>query len=417
MATQALNATEKTKKPLFNRFDSPWFNLPFLAGVGMILLVVVLGLLGPVFWNTQLSLVASSPLNLPPMWVQEQPAEQVVTGETETTSSQPTPQMGSGFGQGGLGGSGLSSLMTTPQAETGGQPTPVVAQGFGSAGLGGSGLSSLMTTQTVPEGDATPVPGSENTSTTTSSSGAPATILRVTQPNGTPAHPLGTDNSGRDLLAVLLVGAPASLKVGFVAAAVGLFLGIVLGFSAGFMGGWVDAFVRTASDVWLTIPNLAVLLVISAYLRRVDLETMALLLALFAWPGPARLLRAQVLTMRERGYVRMARLSGQSTLNIMFREMMPNLLPYLAASFAGNVSGAILAAASLEALGLGPTRYPTLGTTIFNALRSTAILRGMWWWWGFPVLTLVFIFSALFLVAVGLDEIANPRLRGIQGQS
>jgi peptide/nickel transport system permease protein len=157
--------------------------------------------------------------------------------------------------------------------------------------------------------------------------------------------------------------------------------------------------------------------VISAYLRRVDLETMAILLALFAWPGPTRLLRAQVLTMRERGYVRMAQLSGQSTISIMFREMMPNLLPYLASSFAGNVSGVILAAASLEALGLGPTRYPTLGTTIFHALRATAIMRGMWWWWGFPVLTLVFIFTGLFLIAVGLDEIANPRLRGLQSQS
>src|SRR5690606_29093455 len=186
--------------------------------------------------------------------------------------------------------------------------------------------------------------------------------------------------------------------------------------SSGFLGGWVDAVIRTAADVWLTIPALAVLLVISAYMKRVDLETMGILLALFAWPGPTRLLRAQVLTLRERGYVRMAQLSGQSTFDIMFREMLPNLLPYLAASFAGNVSGAILAATSLEALGLGPTRFPTLGTTIFNALRGTAIMRGMWWWWGLPVLTLIFMFTGLFQIAVGLDEIANPRLRGVQGK-
>jgi peptide/nickel transport system permease protein len=169
--------------------------------------------------------------------------------------------------------------------------------------------------------------------------------------------------------------------------------------------------------VWLTIPSLAVLLVISAYLKRVDLDTMAFLLALFAWPGPTRLIRAQVLTLRERGYIKMAQLSGQSTLDIMFREMLPNLLPYLAASFAGNVSGAILASASLEALGLGPTRWPTLGTTINDAIRGTAIIRGMWWWWGFPVLTLMFIFTALFQIATGLDEVANPRLRGAQTKS
>ena len=118
--------------------------------------------------------------------------------------------------------------------------------------------------------------------------------------------------------------------------------------------------------------------------------------------------------MRERGYVRMARLSGQSTFKIMFREMLPNMFPCLAASFAGNVSGAILAATSLEALGLGPTRIPTLGMTIFYAIRSSAIIRGMWWWWGFPIMILMIIFSGFFLISTGLDEIANPRLRGVQ---
>jgi peptide/nickel transport system permease protein len=378
MATETMNPAASLKKVRINRFDSPWFNPRFLTGSAMILIVILAGLLGPLFWDTKLSLVASSPLNLPPMWVRSAnaPAEETVAEDTAA----PTPVV---------------------------QPTPIIASGFGSGGLGGSGLSSLMTTPSAP---ATPSPDQPAPSTT----GRPAFIQRVTAPSGDPAHPLGTDNSGRDILAVLLVGAPASLRVGVIAAFVGILLGIILGFSAGFLGGWVDNVIRTAADVWLTIPSLAVLLVISAYMRRVDLDTMALLLALFAWPGPTRLLRAQVLSMRERGYVRMARLSGQSTFSIMFKEILPNLLPYLAASFAGNVSGAILAATSLEALGLGPTRYPTLGTTIFNALKSSAILRGMWWWWGFPVLTLMFIFSALFLIAVGLDEIANPRLRGAQ---
>jgi peptide/nickel transport system permease protein len=139
-------------------------------------------------------------------------------------------------------------------------------------------------------------------------------------------------------------------------------------------------------------------------------------LALFAWPGPTRLIRAQVLSMRELGYVQMARLSGAATISIMFVEMMPNLLPYLAASFTGNVSGNILAATGLEALGLGPTRIPTLGTTIFQAIRGAAIIRGMWWWWGFPIVMLVIIFTSLFLMTIGLDEIANPRLRGVQAQ-
>jgi peptide/nickel transport system permease protein len=229
-------------------------------------------------------------------------------------------------------------------------------------------------------------------------------------------HPLGTESTGRDMLAVLLVGSPRSLRVGLIAAAFGLLIGMVLGFMAGFLGGWVDIIIRTLSDAIITIPSLCILIVISAYIKQMSPETMALLLAALNWAGPTRLLRAQVLTLRERGYVNMARLSGASSFAIMFREIMPNLLPYIASSFTGNVSGAILAATSLEVLGLGPTRLPTLGMTIFYAISASAILRGMWWWWGIPIVALIWIFTGLFQITIGLDEIANPRLRGAKPQ-
>jgi len=225
-------------------------------------------------------------------------------------------------------------------------------------------------------------------------------------------HLLGTESSGRDMLAVLLVGTPRSFRVGLIAAAVGVGIGILLGFTAGFLGGWVDSVIRTLADAVITIPTLAVLIVIAAYLKQIGPENMALLLAALSWAGPTRLIRAQVLTLRERGYVQMARLSGASTFDIMFKEMMPNLMPYIASSFTGNVSGAILAATGLEVLGLGPTRLPTLGMTIFYAISAAAILRGMWWWWGIPILALIWIFTGLFQITIGLDEIANPRLRG-----
>ncbi len=232
--------------------------------------------------------------------------------------------------------------------------------------------------------------------------------------DATVEHPLGTDSSGRDILALLIVATPRSLWVGFIAATVGMVVGITFGFSAGFLGGWVDNAIRILADVVITIPGLAVLIVIASYVQQFEVGTMALILALFAWAFPTRLIRSQVLTMREQGYVQMARLSGASTIDIMFKEMMPNLLPYIAASFTGTVSAAILAAAGLEALGLGPTRIPTLGMTINHALDASAILRGMWWWWGFPILMLVVIFVALFFMTIGLDEIANPRLRGLE---
>jgi peptide/nickel transport system permease protein len=230
--------------------------------------------------------------------------------------------------------------------------------------------------------------------------------------DGSPEHPLGTEGSGRDMLAVMIVATPRTLNVGLIAALIGILVGIILGFSSGFLGGWFDNVIRVLTDAWMTIPGLAVLIVIATYIKGIDITSMALVISLFAWPGPTRIIRSQVLSMRERGYVQMAQLSGTSTLDIMFKEMMPNLLPYLAATFTSSVSGSILAATGLEILGLGPTRIPTLGMVINNALGASAILRGMWWWWSFPIVMLVFIFVSLFLMTIGLDEIANPRLRG-----
>jgi len=116
---------------------------------------------------------------------------------------------------------------------------------------------------------------------------------------GQAAHPLGTDASGRDMLALIIVGIPAALEVGFIAAGIGTALSIILGFTAGFMGGVVDLVIRTLADIAVTIPVLAVLIVLSVYVRVSSVELMAFLLAAFSWPGPTRVVRSQVLTMRE----------------------------------------------------------------------------------------------------------------------
>jgi peptide/nickel transport system permease protein len=228
---------------------------------------------------------------------------------------------------------------------------------------------------------------------------------------GTWEHPLGTENSGRDMLALMIVGAPNSFLIGVVAAAVGMGIGIILGFTSGFIGGRLDDIIRLTTDVMITIPALMVLIVIQSLLRQVEITTMALLIAAFAWPSPTRLIRAQMLSMRASGYVQMAKLSGASTFSIMFKEILPNLLPYLAASFIGNATGAILAAVGLESLGLGPQRIPTLGGTIYDAISAAALIRNMWWWWGMPTVLLTIMFIGLLFINLGLDEIANPRLR------
>lgn len=225
------------------------------------------------------------------------------------------------------------------------------------------------------------------------------------------SHPLGTDNSGRDMLALILVGLPHSLGIGFLAALIGLVSGIVLGFSAGYLGGRVDDVIRLLSDTTMNIPALLILIIIQSVIPNADFFVMALLLALFAWQSPTRVLRAQVLSMKHSDYVKLARLSGSSDSAIMFKEMMPNLMPFLISQLTAGTSYSVLVLVGVEVLGLGPQNIPSLGITLNNAINASAILRGMWWWWGVPTVILILIFMCLLLISVGLDEVSNPRLR------
>jgi peptide/nickel transport system permease protein len=223
---------------------------------------------------------------------------------------------------------------------------------------------------------------------------------------------LGTDKHGRDLFAVLIVGTYLTCKVGLLAGFIGVVIGTVLGFLAGFFRGWTDAVINLATDVFLAVPPLLILVVIAANLQaHLDTDAMVWIIAALSWREPARRIRSQVLVMREAGYVNTARLNGTSSFGIIFKEMMPNLIPYLMVSFVLATAAAMLASVGLEALGLGPQNEPTLGMTIYWAIYYSAFLLGMWWWVLTPVITLVVLFVGLYLVTTGLDELANPRLR------
>ncbi len=224
-------------------------------------------------------------------------------------------------------------------------------------------------------------------------------------------HPLGTDVPGRDILAMLILGTPETLKIGLIAGIVGLGIGAFLGLSAGYFGGAIDTIIRLVTDVFLTIPTLAILIVVASMVRVLSIEGMALIVASLAWMAPTRTIRAQVLTLRERRYIQLARLSGHSHLEVIFAEIMPNLIPYIAATLVLAVSTGILAAIGLEILGLGPSELPSLGMLIFWAQYYDAVFRGMWWWFLPPIIVLVLIFSSLFMISSGLDQLSNPRLR------
>lgn len=225
-------------------------------------------------------------------------------------------------------------------------------------------------------------------------------------------HPLGTDGLGRDMLAVMVIGIPNTFKIGFLAGVVGVCIGTLIGLFSGYYRGIADTFFSSFADVMLVIPTLAILITISAYVRVVTVELMAVIVGLLAWPLPARVIRSQTLSLRERLFVEVAKLSGQNDFEIITFQILPNLTAYLAASFVGAVSAGILAAVGLEVLGLGPQTVPTIGRTLYYAFRYSALFRGMWWWWGPPILTLAIIFTGLFQMSISLDKYANPRLKG-----
>ena len=224
--------------------------------------------------------------------------------------------------------------------------------------------------------------------------------------------PLGTDTQGRNIFAVIVAGVPLTLKVAFLAGSLGLAIGAVLGFVAGYVGGVVDTVIRTVSDVLITIPTILILVVVAVSIKGLmSADAMAITIALMAWMGPARGIRSQVLTLREKAYVAVSKASGMNDFEVMWKELLPNMLPFLAASFVNAVIIAVLSSVGLQALGLGPTDAPTMGMTIHWALDHGAVLAGMWWWWLPPLTVIVILFIGLYLVATGLDEIANPRIR------
>lgn len=225
------------------------------------------------------------------------------------------------------------------------------------------------------------------------------------------AHWLGTDTQGRDVLAALLAAIPRTLEIGLLAGLIGLGVGTLLGLAAGWFRGVTDLIIRTGCDVMMTIPAIAVLVLVGTSLRVMTVEAMALIVAGLSWMVPARAVRAQVLSLRERPWIDVARLNGSSGAAIVLTELLPNLAPYLAASFVIAVSTAMLATIGLEALGLGPQNDITLGMMIYWAQYSGAILRGMWWWWVPPVAALAVIFVALLALSSGMDRIVNARLR------
>ncbi|OQX65146.1 MAG: ABC transporter permease [Candidatus Hydrothermarchaeota archaeon] len=226
-------------------------------------------------------------------------------------------------------------------------------------------------------------------------------------------YPMGTDFYGRNLLAAMVVGMWQTALIGVLAGAIGTAIGVVLGFISAYFGGTLDSVIKGTCQILLPIPVFLIQVVIAGSIdkRDVTIYTMALIVVLLAWMWPTIVIRSQVLSMKERQFVSVAKLSGMGDFEIIFAEILPNLLPFIAASFVWSVFSAVFASFYLAVVGLGPLREPLLGNTIWAAQSQGAFFNGWWWWPLLPAVAMVLILTSLALINMGLDELANPRVR------
>jgi peptide/nickel transport system permease protein len=230
-----------------------------------------------------------------------------------------------------------------------------------------------------------------------------------------PGHLLGTDQVGRDVLAMVVDGLWTSLKIGALGGVLSTVIGIVVAFFAAYRGGWLDSLLATTTDLFLVIPTLPLLIAYSGFASHISLVQVSVILAVFSWAGAARTIRSHVLSLRTRSYVDLAKINKEPDVKIVLFELVPNMLPYIALGLALAVINTIFALVGLELIGLGPSGIQDLGLLINSSVQNGALSLGAWPMFVVPIVLLTAIFFALNLINVGLDESFNPRLRKVAG--
>jgi peptide/nickel transport system permease protein len=242
-------------------------------------------------------------------------------------------------------------------------------------------------------------------------------------PNLTPSahHWFGTTSLGQDIFSQTLVGARATMIVAGIAGLVATMLSMVIGVAAGYLGGFTDDGLSLASNVFLALPGLPLLIVIDSYLpvnSRSNSLVIGLIISLTGWAWGARVLRAQTMSLRNRDFVESSRIIGEKRTRIMFTEVAPNLLPILAASLLFTILYSIGAYVTLAYIGLTSTSVWNWGTMLFWAQANNAPLSGEWYWFVPPGICIALVGTSLALLNFGIDEFINPRLRagGLSGR-
>lgn len=224
------------------------------------------------------------------------------------------------------------------------------------------------------------------------------------------AHWLGTTNLGQDIFGQLIVGTQTSVLWGFASGVIVTVLSVTIGLVGGYFGGAIDELLSMLTNIFLVLPGLPLMIVLSSYVPSGPL-TITLVVAVTSWAWGARVLRAQTLSMRSREFVTSARSNGESTWRIIFYELFPNQISLVAANFVSTMIQVILAQAALEFLGLGDISQASWGSLLYWANSNGALLGGWWWWFVPPGLCIAVLGAGLSLINFGIDEIADPRLR------
>ena len=244
----------------------------------------------------------------------------------------------------------------------------------------------------------------------------PMFVADASEPVGKPLDPpsaafwLGTTGQGQDVFAQLVAGARPTLLLAFSVGVAAAALGALVGIVAGARGGWLDAALRLVIDTFLVLPGLPLVVVVGAYLSGGP-AVVALVLVATGWAWPARVLRAQTLSLRGRDFIAAAVVAGEGRFRILLTEFLPNLLPVLASVTASAVIYALGALVGLEFLGLGEVERVTWGTLLYWARNDAAWITGSWWTFVPAGICVALVAFALSLLASSFDQVADPRLR------
>jgi len=223
-------------------------------------------------------------------------------------------------------------------------------------------------------------------------------------------HILGTDEMGRDVFRELLAGARISLFVGLTATAISIVVGAVIGLISGYYSGWISTIMMRVTDFFIALPVTPMIIVLASIFGQSLTITIAVI-GLTSWPSTARIIRSQVVSIRERQYIERIRALGATDGRIIVIHILPNVLPLIYANTVLVIAGSILSEATLAFLGLGDPVSVSWGTMLHYAFVTGAAGRGAWWYLIPPGIGIVLVVLAFTLIGHTLDKIMNPRLR------